>query len=259
MSLENQPDLNETRFERIIEKAYKKTIGMPVFYQELLNAKLYYLTKHIETPNYDEHGNIKVSLSVLQGTNEESILPIFSSIQKVIKMNWTNVDICSQTGENIFKKFQNMHIILNPKSEYEKIFSPDEIKDLLDGKLLSKLSELHLEAGNQFKFIQPKKFPKEFSKILSQIMKNNPEIKKAYLAYVLDDNSKTGFRVIIAIDAICDIRNITPYLFNFLNTYNLLSEDINMIDFISYNDLSGSVLTYFQSLKPFYDKELSIG
>lgn len=253
--MNNEINYEEARFEKIIEKAYKKIIGMPVFYEELLKANLYYLTQHVETPRFDENGKIIVSLSIIKGQNDEPILPIFTSIKEVMKMNWRNIDICSQTGENILKQFSYMKLLLNPNSPYSKLFLQQEIESLLNGKLLSKKSEIMIEQGTQFKFVQPKKFPKKFCFILSQIMRNNPEIIKSYLAFILDENTKRGFRVMIAMDITCPLQQIVPVLFSALKTYNLLSEDMDVIDFTSYGDLSGTVLKYFQTLSPFYDKE----
>jgi hypothetical protein len=93
------------------------------------------------------------------------------------------------------------HLVLNPGSDYGKLFVPAEVERLLDGSLLVAKEKDYFKASAGSKRIigQPKDYPHSFAAALARYFASEPSVDRAYLAQHFISDVHTEPALLIAI------------------------------------------------------------
>ena len=218
-------------------KACTDSIYMPQFYKEFLASDIYVVRQGEVKENNFQSQVIKY--------NNQLYIPIFSSIlrlQTIIKSETNYVSL----NALVFLKSINAELILNPGSDYGKIFTSPEILFLIKGEI-SKGEHFTISKDTIIILGKPLNYPKEVLDTLIRFFRIRKEVNKEYLAqiYIPDRNEKP--HLVIGLVVTKDWENIVNEAF-------LVIKDLvipnSPLDFIEVHDES-----IFQDLKPFYKKE----
>ncbi|UQZ88818.1 hypothetical protein C4J81_06225 [Deltaproteobacteria bacterium Smac51] len=170
------------------------------FYSTLVNSRVLVLGK--PTENLEENGVSRrqlregENLSIASWTHpsvEGNIVPFFSS-QKIMNE-------CVPAGESFMSlgalEFLNMAaafdrpLVLNPGYEFNKVFAPQEVKDILAATSQSRRQTAPApkpaKEGARFLFGRPETSPEAVIEALKGFLPTRPEVRAAYLAVMRED------------------------------------------------------------------------
>lgn len=163
----------EVMLEGLLQKASADENFVEEFYRCLLSSEIYVLV----SDDYDG----SESLPVIQ-FNEEHI-PIFSSVARIMDndhVRENGVEYVRINAEVFFKSFEDTPIILNPFSDYAKVFTPAELQRILSGEIAQPFT-VTVPKGTEMAIGIPAHYPEELEEALTEMFSAEPEIKRAYI------------------------------------------------------------------------------
>jgi hypothetical protein len=128
--------MSKTLLDSLLEKTQKNPERYAdEYYTCFLNATLHFLSWDVvdEEKEYIAEKGKSLNPVIIDGENDEDIILIFDTKERVYEYakGRDDLGIISMKGYDILNIFQEAYLILNPKSSYEKEFTPEEMKDLL--------------------------------------------------------------------------------------------------------------------------------
>lgn len=127
-------------------------------------------------------------------------LPIFSSLPLLQQNLRTESAYLQLNAKDFFEFTRGAHVILNPNCDYGKEFLPEEISGLLDGSIYAPKQTATITTGTRVLLGQPKEYPTELVKSLSNLFANHRNVRAAYLAQFFNPESGDPPHLLIGID-----------------------------------------------------------
>jgi hypothetical protein len=181
-------------------------------------------------------------------------LPIFSSLQ-LLRQNLKTESAYLQLNAKDFLEFtRGAHVILNPNCDYGKEFFPEEISGLLDGSIYEPRQTTTIKKDTRVLLGQPKEYPSEFVKALSNLFANHRNVRAAYLAHYFNPESGDPPHLLIGIDAEGESQAV-------LGEAGMVASDVlppgELVDFIRITPNEAGVSQYLlRESKAFYQRSL---
>ena len=240
----------ENELERNLMKASTDASARNEFYTKLLWNELIVLTNG---HNENEEGvrTLEKDTNVQFVTFENGQIPVFTSTNRIFDKGVIKeqVPFMAMKGQDLFGVAKGATYILNPYSDYGKELIPQEIESLLNGSIFEQNNEMTIEKETEIQIGQPAKYPKELTIALSQLFKNRPSVKAAYLAAIKMDKSDNIPHLMIGLKVEGNLTDISKEAGPLAENY--LGKD-EILDFIQI-DNSGGVSDYFlNQTEPFY-------
>lgn len=184
-------------------------------------------------------------------TFETGQIPVFSSTNRIFDKGIIKHEVpyIALKGQNLFAIAKGATFILNPYSAYGKELLPQEIEDLMSGKIFNRRREIVIEKETTVQVGQPAKYPKDLVKALSELFKTNPKVNAAYLAVIKMDKDEILPHLLIGIDTVNHFSAISKQA-GFIAERFLSKNEI--LDFIQIDNNEGISDYLTKETKPFY-------
>ncbi|WP_196890134.1 SseB family protein [Aureivirga sp. CE67] len=147
-----QTTFPENDLEICLQQAFERNSAQKEFYMKLLWSELVALKVDDEKENQaDENG--KFSLKLIRFEN--GTIPIFTSTNRIYDGNEkhpNDTTIIGMEAQALLEITKGHTLILNPFSEISKELIPQEIEDLINGKMFEKDEEFNLDRFEMYEF-----------------------------------------------------------------------------------------------------------
>jgi len=167
----------------------------PHFYKELVQSKLFVIQEGIplnEGQTTVEKG-YQVQIRSVE-FNGKSYLPVFSSLPRLQTFLRSEAQYLAMNALDFMKLTQGAGFLLNPGSDYGKEFTKEEVESILQGTLWQPSERFEFEKPTEVQIGHPAIYPKELVEALCRYFKTTKEVKRAYVAQILNperDPSRT--------------------------------------------------------------------
>lgn len=177
----------EKILEELLIQACASPHQRPKFLEDLLNAQIYCLGK-TEGDVIEEKlvEGSHVELMQFQDENGEAYIPFFTSLEKLQKAIHEEQSYLKISTESLFQLTLGTQLVLNPYSEYGKVFTPQEVEKLLNGNYGSFIESYEYKEDTEILLSQPFQYPHEMVNELKKLLEIIPQVKAAYLAQMHD-------------------------------------------------------------------------
>lgn len=222
----------------------------PELYKELMNSYIYLLGKFNDKHNGSgyyiakEGEKIEIRLLEVQG---KMMIPIFSSLQRLSEFIKEEEKYLFIGFKELVDNVTDMDVIMNPSSQYSKMFTVDEIKNILSANYYSHKS-VNFKEETKIMLGHPSKYPQKLVDSLVTYFKGNKKVISSYLAYIYIPSSNEPPHNIIGIE-------INEHYEKVSREVGLISQSIldegEFIDVIKIGDCAISEYM-LKEIKPFY-------
>ena len=144
-------------------------------------------------------------------------------------------------------------LILNPGSDYGKMFSMYEIETLANGNNPAAGEKVRASAGDKLLLGQPSNYPDKLVDTLKKNFKKNKNIRRAFLAHIFNPSVDKKPHTIIVIDTKNDFNSIANSIGALINNIEIPDPPLDITQFINSQD---PISNYCLEIKPFYKKKL---
>lgn len=136
----------ENELEQCLMQAVSESSAQKEFYQKLLWNQLFVLTAGHDASTEGVQ-TLEEDTTVKFVTFEEGQIPIFTSTNRIFDKGIIKekVPYMSLKGQDLFGVAKGATFILNPYSDYGKELIPEEIENLLNGRIYDKIDEQEKE------------------------------------------------------------------------------------------------------------------
>lgn len=246
----------EQQLEKALQQATKSPVYQTLFYRLLLDARVYILTDEMAGDVTPLSGQ-KLSIQHWEMLDKTKVIPFFSS---VAKLQQTMVD--QQAGSatllthELFSMSQGVQLFLNPKSEYGKLFYPEEVAMLLQTGAMSPVVDQYTEVGEEIWLGQPEVYPSAMVAALVALFTQRHNVRSAYLALlqVRVQDDRPNLLVALEVEGTQREINVLIQEVGSLASSAILQEETVDIIVIS-DDTEEAVSVYLtQHTQPFYQR-----
>lgn len=136
----------ENEIEKYLMQAASNFSAQKEFYVKLLENQLYVLTNDNSISGIGNQ-TLENDVTIQCVIFENGQIPIFTSINRIFDKGIIPkiVPYLSLKGQVLFETLNGATFILNPYSDFTKELIPEEIENLLNGKIYNKIDELEFE------------------------------------------------------------------------------------------------------------------
>lgn len=152
---------------------------------------------------------------------------------------------------DLFKFTEGSHLVLNPGSDFGKLFVPSEISEILDGSLFIPKDTVTIKKGAEQLIGQPKDYPTDFVKALERFFSGEPSVTSAFLAQHFIAGTHTEPALLVAVSAPeKDFERVAAGI-------GIIARETkkaqNIVDITRLRDCENH--SYFASQRPFYSRK----
>ncbi|MDF2530134.1 MAG: sseB [Gammaproteobacteria bacterium] len=124
------------QLEQQLESALNDPKQAPAFIKSLLDTEVYCLGHLIEDEHHHEHGegcqhDTEVSIVHWEDGRGNSFVPLFTSLDAMTEVVGEDEEYLCVHGIDFLALTEGETVLLNPESELEWAFSPEEVKKIL--------------------------------------------------------------------------------------------------------------------------------
>lgn len=237
--------------EKLLVAATTDPAARPQFYRALTEHDLLVIGEgekpaKDKTIVADDKTQVKIQLIEVQGKPH---VPIFTSKERVAVVVKAESPYLAMNGRALFTMLKGSGVVMNPGSEFGKLFTPAEIDSILDGSIL-RLGPTQNVGGQQVLLSQPKDYPRHITDALIPLLHNYPQINAAYLAQAVFSKLDPAPHTMIAIEMTGDWKAVINEIGPVAQTVARPGE---IIDFMQMSDRPDEgVSKYMRSVEPFY-------
>lgn len=234
-------------FEESLIRAVDEPGHRSQFYRDFLAADLY-VALHGPAPPM-ENGALKPGTGVhIQGVEAggKTYLAVFSSLPR-LRAFLAETATLRLACRDLLEMTGGAELMLNPGSEYGKEFAAEEIAALRDGSMFE--GRRHgVESATQVLLGQPANYPRRLVGALRRIYEQKPEVKAAYVAWMVDPSRGETGALLVAVDTAGEWDALSAESGAAAQGF---TPEYGPVDFIQLEP-EGSLWGYFRGVKPFY-------
>lgn len=190
-----------SELEQLLMQAVSDPAQRPAFYRALMDATVLVLTDS-EAPEGEvvlEAGS-PLSLQVWEKQDGARVLPFFSSPAALQRAVEGEQPFMALPVRVLFEMTEGAELFLNPKNEYGKEFTPQEVSQLLQDGGTAKPLERVLEAGTEFLVGQPEHYPAAMVDALTTLFSQRKPVRRAFLALIHDKTSDERPNLLVGLE-----------------------------------------------------------
>ena len=207
----DQQTKDNLSLEILLQKSATDPAVRPEFYKRLLSDKLVVITNF--SGQQDGLRMTQTGEKVNIFNYPDGKIPVFTSKPRIFDKGVVKEElkVLEMKGENLFTLATGATFILNPYSDYGKELLPSEIAQMLNGTILTTAAhnQIKIQKDTPIQIGQPANYPTEIVNALRQLFSSKPNIKAAYLGWILNPASNEPPHYIFALDGDGDLQSIT--------------------------------------------------
>lgn len=173
--------LNE--LERLLVAAAGEPAARPAFYRALLEDELLVVTEG-PAPAEESRRVLEAdrAFRVLMDLEGRPHAPIFTSKERVAAVVTSEVAYMAMKGRDLFTTMRGSDFILNPGSDYAKLFWANEVEAMLDGSIFE--SSRQIDVGRKEILLgQPSVYPHHLTDAFARAFRGVRDVRAAYVAH----------------------------------------------------------------------------
>lgn len=241
--------------EQALEEALRLAAGDPAarpdFYARLIEATVYV----IGPPNAGDAGTREMQAGeqlqlVTWGAADGSpIVPFFSSLERLQAALTEPSSYFALPARALFEITRGSALVLNPRSDHGKEFTPNEIEALLADGVNAQGETRIVEKPTEVLLGQPAHYPAALVDALSAFLAKRPDVRAAYLALMHDQSLDERPHLVIGLDA-----DAPEHLIKEVGSIAAdLAPTGDPVDVVAVAKGQGGLSDYFlREVKPFY-------
>lgn len=169
--------------EAVLEAAARDPAERPAFYRALLAATVYVIG-HVEGTVVDGivPAGGQLALQSWERPDGSTILPFFTSVKALQRAIEGPSEWVALNARSLFETTRGSSLVLNPRSDYGKEFTPAEIEALLTAGVNTLPERRVVEKPAQVLLGQPALYPTALTQALARLFAKQPGLRAAYLA-----------------------------------------------------------------------------
>jgi hypothetical protein len=182
-----------------------------------------------------------------------AVIPFFSSLRALQLAVEGDEHYIALPARTFFKMTQGAELVMNPRSECGKEFTPAEISALL-AEGLGQLPERRVvQKATQVLLGQPANYPADLVASLSTLLAKHSNVKAAYLALMHDQSMDEKPHLLIGIEADGDFETVIREAGTVAGDTAPKGEPIDLIRVV--RGESGAGKYFIEQVKPFYKRD----
>ncbi|MBF7981537.1 MULTISPECIES: enhanced serine sensitivity protein SseB [Rahnella] len=255
----------ENELERLLRLSVSAPAWRPAFYQTLLDSTVFVLGDAGQD-DAEKQGSVAITagseLNILHWEKQDgsSVIPFFSSVDVLEKASAGESPdeqaFVALPARVLFEMTQGDELFLNPKSEYGKEFTPNEVTLLLSNGGLHAPSELVLDKESQLLIGQPEEYPSAMIDALTTLFTQKKPVRRAFMALIHDKAVDDQPNLLIGVEADGDELEIDALIREAGNVASETSPDDRPVDFCIVSEKERGISHYLIShTQPFYQRK----
>lgn len=233
--------------ETALVAAAKDEAARPAFYEILLRSTVLVVPVGEPPEVVDGVAPRDTTLSLANiPINGQPHIPFFSSEERLTP----GTQFLGLAAKVLFEVTRGSHLVLNPGSDYGKVFLPTEVAALLDGSLFEPSQTFTAKAGSKQLIGQPADYPHSMADAVARFLATQPAVEKAFLAQHFIEGVHTKPAILIAVVA-------PEHGFEKLaGSIGVIAKETHQSEkAVDISRLAPGRLGYFRNLPPIYVRE----
>jgi hypothetical protein len=222
------------------------------FYRAVTAADLFIISESPKPADgsfvADEKTQLKIQLVEVEGKPH---VPVFSSKERISAIVKAEVPFIAMNGRAAFTMLRAADVVMNPGSEYGKIFKPEEIESILNGRIFETIAPPNV-VGQKVMLAQPSEFPNHVVEPIRQFFATMEHITRAYLARAVFQQSPEQPHIFIGIETTGNWEELLKQASPIVQPVVRSGEIVDLIRMSQRPD--DGVSTYFRSTPPIYER-----
>jgi hypothetical protein len=178
---------SETTLERLLRQAASEPAHRPEFYKTLLNSNVFVLgTAGRGNGSHELEGGSKIKIASWEKQDGSPAIPFFTSLSTLLKAIDSEQTYLELPARSLFEATAGTTLFLNPKGDFGKEFSAQEISNLLANGGHAVADTRQVEHGTRVLIGQPAQYPTTLIDSVAKLLAKHPRVIKAYLGLMHD-------------------------------------------------------------------------
>jgi hypothetical protein len=244
----------ENDLEQALRRAASEPAHRPEFYRLLLDSTIFVLG----TSGQHYEGTVtlkaaeKVEIKSWLRADGSSVIPFFSSLAALQRAIESDERYIALPARTFFAITRGAELVLNPRSDFGKEFTPAEIEALLSEGVNRSPKQMVMEKDSKVLLGQPKDYPIDLVASLSTLFTKHSNVKAAYLALMLDPSVAEKPNLIVGIEADGDYEKVMREAGTVAGDTAPNAEPVDLIRVV--RGESGLGEYFIKEVKPFYER-----
>ena len=244
--------------EIALELAASEPAHRPEFYRLLLESTIFILGSSGQMEAMQEGPVTLKADTQIQVTNwvrpdGSSVIPFFTSLRALQQAIADDEKYIALPARTFFEITRGAELILNPRSEFGKEFTPEEVEALLDEGINQVATTRVIKEDTQVLLGQPAEYPKAMVASLTTLLAKHNNVKAAYLALMHNPSEDEKPHLIVGIEAEGDFENVIREAGAVAADTAPQGEPVDLIRVV--RGQSGMAQYFLEEVKPFYERE----
>jgi hypothetical protein len=244
--------------EIALELAASEPAHRPEFFRLLLESTILIFGTSGQLTEGDEglitlKANTQIQIKNWVRPDGSSVIPFFSSLRAMQLAITSDEQYLALPARTFFEITRGAELILNPRSQFGKEFTPAEVEALLAEGINQVAKAGVVEKATEVLLGQPSNYPKAMVASLTTLLARHSNVKAAYLALMHDRSRDDKPHLIVGIEAEGDFENV-------IRDAGIVAADTapdgEPVDLIRVIRGESGVGRYFlEEVKPFYERQ----
>lgn len=239
-------------FEQLMVEASTNANVRFEFYKQLPNQPVIIITSpnmKVEQGKQTLTENTQVEIATLP----DGKIPVFTAQQRIFDNGAVkeNVPFIELRASDLFNMTKGATLVLNPFSPFGKELVPEEIAQIMDGRILGgAIEEVAVKNDTQIRIGQPANIPHEMLEQLKIVFAQRNDVNEAYLAMVEMPETGRPPHYLLALDVTGEVKPAFEETGRTAQQFLKQGDSIDIMQLVPENNLS----VYFSDREPFFKK-----
>jgi len=227
----------------------------PEFFRLLLESTIFILgsSGQMDEGTVTLKANTQVQIKNWVKPDGSSVIPFFSSLRALQLAIQSDEPYIALPARTFFQITRGAELILNPRSEYGKEFTPAEVEALLAEGVSRLATPMVVEKDMQVLLGQPSNYPNAMVTFLTTLLAKHSNVKAAYLALMHNPSVDEKPHLIVGIEAEGDFENVIREAGTVAADTAPNGEPVDLTRVV--RGESGVAQYFLEEVKPFYERE----
>ncbi len=240
--------------EIALELAASGPAHRPEFFRLLLESTIFILgsSGQMDEGSVTLKANTQVQIKNWVKPDGSSVIPFFSSLRALQLAIQSDEPYIALPARTFFQITRGAELILNPRSEYGKEFTPAEVEALLAEGVSRLATPMVVEKDMQVLLGQPSNYPNAMVTFLTTLLAKHSNVKAAYLALMHNPSVDEKPHLIVGIEAEGDFDNVIREAGTVAADTAPNGEPVDLTRVV--RGESGVAQYFLEEVKPFYER-----
>jgi hypothetical protein len=227
----------------------------PEFFRLLLESTIFILgsSEQMDEGPVTLKANTQVQIQNWVKPDGSSVIPFFSSLRALQLAIESDEPYIALPARTFFDITRGAELILNPRSQYGKEFTREEVEALLAAGVSRIPEQRVVETDTQVLLGQPANYPTDMVASLTTLLAKHSNVQAAYLALMHDVSMDEKPHLIVGIEAEGNFENVIREAGTVAGDTAPKGEPVDLIRVI--RGESGLGQYFIEEVKPFYERE----